>query len=756
MAELAVFTIDVQPVTKRLGDLSRQILENKDALKQMTEGLAGSALEAKKTSQEYLAQQASLKVVEKEYRSLNTVLVNQTAAIKEVATSVKQGVDIRKIETNSIDTNRKLYNSLYGEYVRAGKEQREKMIPTLKALSDELKKQEAAVGDTRRNVGNYAEGFVDAAKELNVFGVSLGGVKKGLDASKQGFQAAGGGVKGFAAALATTGLPLIIMAITQLTSAFEAFKPVADAVESTVVGLKAAFGALITGGSISEAVKQSQALLEVMRNLEDTQGAFNLQTEKNRNEIERLIISSKDRTKTEAQRLADLEKAEALEKQLYDNSVKRNNDLLVQQQSNLKNKFKISDAELKLLAETTGAQALALRDRLEEEKGLTDKELEDYQKTLQDRAKLEGDSAKFFEKAINAKNKIVEKEEAAQEKAAAAQAARQEKIKAENEKRQADIAKLQEEFLLSERQKIEKSFTDKEALIPKSEVKLLAAINAAKKAALDKFDADADAKRTAEFDKNRAEIIAAETALINEQITLNQTLLENELKAVDLSVASEQDKANRKIAIQLDYLNQQLTLAEKLADVDNKRTDLEKANIDKIKLAIEELKQKVTEPTPKISEILGIDEKELGDAAAALGGFQQLVGTIQQTLSAINQQRITDIETQYDTEIENVNRSSLNKEEKEKKIKELERQRAKEKYEIELQAFNTNKALQIVQATIATALAVIQGLQAGFSMGPAGVVLGPVLAAAAGVAGAVQIGIIAAQNHLHLQRLQTV
>ena len=57
-------------------------------------------------------------------------------------------------------------------------------------------------------------------------------------------------------------------------------QPIADAVENGVRALKDAFGALISGGSISEAVKQGQELLGVMRDLEDTENALYIVTGK--------------------------------------------------------------------------------------------------------------------------------------------------------------------------------------------------------------------------------------------------------------------------------------------------------------------------------------------------------------------------------------------------------------------------------------------------------------------------------------------
>lgn len=711
MAEAIVFQIDVQPITGQLASLGKSIEDTKVRFEQLKK-------ENGQYDEQTIATNAALKVMQKEYRSLETVLTNQSAAIGEVVKATSKNLDIKKIESNSIDTNRKLYNSLYGEYVRADKIQREKMIPTIKALSDELKKQESAVGDTRRNVGNYSEGFKDAFTQIS----------SGIPALK-GFQTAQTGVNAALSANPIGGVVTLLFALKEivggnaqvadaLTFAFDGltkcFNFIIDTIVDTVTNFDKLTAAIKnpikfikdfatgTAEAAKEGYEASKALDEFVVSNARTAAAI----KENDLQIQALTKSLKDRTKSEQER------------------IKIANTIADLEIENSKRSKKLAQDEL-------DAEALRLKGR----------------------TKSAEDEAKLIELSSNVKQAAAEVD--------IANSQRQTRINILLEKEQrtaiikekkdssAELLKLQEEFLLSEREKIEKGFDDKAAVITgnsEKEIQLLAAINTAKEAALTKFDTEAEAKRIAAEEKAIADRFAIASKALNEQTALNQTLLENELKAVDLSVASEQDKANRKNEINLKYLEQQLKLAVELANIDNELTDQEIANIEKVKLAITELKQKASEPTPKISEVLGIDEKELSNAASALGGFQQLVSSLSQTFSAINQQRISDIESQYDTEIDNVNRSALNKEEKENKIRELERQKAKEKYQQELSAFNTSKALQIVNATIATALAVIQGLQTGFSIPIVGVGLGPALAAAAGVAGAVQIGIIAAQK----------
>jgi hypothetical protein len=223
------------------------------------------------------------------------------------------------------------------------------------------------------------------------------------------------------------------MGIQSLITVFENFKPVADAVEDSTTALGAAFRAIVTGGSIDDIVNSSMNLLNVLRDLEDTQGAFNISQAKGRAQVDALIIASKDRTKSEEDRLKLIEKAEALERDIFGKANVRNVISIDNQAKALKAKLEISDAELKILAEEDTQRSLALRKRLEDTKGLTDEELKLYQTALLERQSLEGELNKFSEKMINARNKIIEKAEAEAQKAA-------DKRAKEKEKRDKDAA----------------------------------------------------------------------------------------------------------------------------------------------------------------------------------------------------------------------------------------------------------------------------------------------------------------------------
>jgi len=712
-----IFEINVQPIAEQLSALGAQI----DTAKKKYNELKVAQGEYDEST---IKAKSDVTALTKEYRSIETVIVNNTKALYALDKTAQDSLKTRQFEANSIDTNRKLYNSLYNEMVRQ-KQPTKDNIELIKKLSNTLKEQESALGDTRRNVGNYAEGFTQAIGGLKAFGVSTDTITKGLETAKMGFQSAGGGVKGFGMALATTGLPLFIMAFQQLINVFEGFKPIADAVENAVRAVGDAFNALISGGSITQAVKEGQELLEVMRDLEDTEKAYAITSEASRKKVNELITQSKDRAKTEKEKLAIIDEANRVEKKAFDESVKRNEELLKKQMEIFSRKNKLSGEELDLLTKGTSKEALELRTRLERSTAFKEKELEAIQEGLLKRVQLEGDSNILQEKLLNRRNALLEKEDEerakANEKAQARAEKRQEQLERELEKERLakekynqDVDKLTDEFILSEREKLEKSYEQKFELVVG---------NSAKEVAL----------RT-EIEKQKLEALAK----FDEQIEQNKRTLDLELEAVDLSVGTEAEKVARKKEIQLKYLEEQLALTKSFLKEDTQ------ANIDaitKIENAIAKVRQGVAVKDEKatLGSSLGITKQDLGDAQQGLQSIQTAVNAIGSVLSATTEIRLNEIEQQKNAEIQAVEESGLTKIQKEEKIRAIEKKYALEKYEAEKKAFETNKALQIVNAVIAGALGVVSA----FQLGP---IAGAIAAIAIAATTAAQIAVISSQK----------
>lgn len=739
MAEAVIFEVNIQDSLSKLAGLREQLDDIKASQKNLDQAFKEGTIAA----DDYRKTSEALKIVTKnvssEYRSAQRLLEGYTGAQKD-------NIDTTNFANNSVRKNRLLLKQLTEQYNDA-RNPTAAFANQIKTLSDTLKKQESAIGDNRRSVGGYAEGIKQAFGELRIGNVQLSTLQDGLKGATNSFKAAGGGVKGFSAALATTGLPIIIMGIQQLINVFENFKPVADAVEEATTAVSAAFNALISGGNIAEATKQSLALLEVMRDLEDTQEAFNLQQERYRGEIDKLIIQSKDRTKTEEDRQKLLNEAERLEQEIFQKAFKRNETLLNQQKANLLSKSGLSEQELKILAENTNAEAKVfkqIKERFEASKQLTEDDLKAYQASLLERAKLNSQSTKDLEKIVNSRNKLVEKEEEERKKANEKAAQEREKQKAAEEKYRNDIAKLQEEFNLSEREKLEKGFTDKLSQIKgtnDAELVLIANINAAKKLALQKFDEDAKKRREDEQKKIDDEQKAIQAQAFNDAIQFNQKQAELDQQAVDLSVASEEEKAARKRDIQLRALEEQLALTREFLGADGEITKEELQGLQAIELAIQKVRQTAAQPSERtLGEAIGVSPEQQAEINEGLAVISQSVSAIGEVINSAYQVRLNDIEAVKNAEIAAINASGASAEQKTKKVQEAEKKAAMEAYEIQKKQFETNKTIAIIQTVINTAQAVMAQLA-----NPTPYV-GIVLAALAAATGAAQIAVIASQK----------
>jgi hypothetical protein len=629
----------------------------------------------------------------------------------------------------------------------------QKMGARIRALSDELKANESAVGNNARNVGNYTDSIKEALVSISGAVPGLKGFKGGLDGVTNGFKAAGGGVKGFGAALMSLGLPLIIAGVTALIGIFKTFTPIVDAVENAVTGLKAAFGALVSGGNITEAVKQSQALLNVMRDLEDTEKAFSIQAQRMENEVAKLIVQSKDRTKTEQERLAILTRANELEEKYHKASIARVNEALGTAQAKFMSDNKINAAQMKLLAEGTSAQAIALRERLEKNVGVYNaEELIAIQDQIAKKTELDGKSLVLQEKLTNRTNqlldqaaqekqKAVDAEIAATEKANEARQKEQDKKDAiaakelEDAKKQADeLKKIANDFMRSQM-----SDTDRQLLEIGERANVLKAAGV-EEVAITKFIND-EVKKIE--DAARAEKIAKDSEAFTKQIELLGLQEQVEIQAAENSIKNETDLATKKGEIALGYLAQKLAIMQKMAMLDGIATEEEIANLKLVEGEIKRITEGLANPEVKpatLGQMLGLTETDIEDIQLAMEVVDGLLATAMAATQASADNRLAQIDAQSTAEIQAINNSTLSEEQKAAKIKTIEQKAARDKYKIELEQFKIAQALQIAMAIANTATAVMAQLSnptpyAGF-----------VLAALAGVTGAAQIAMIASQQ----------
>jgi hypothetical protein len=374
------------------------------------------------------------------------------------------------------------------------------------------------------------------------------------------------------------------------------------------------------------------------------------------------------------------------------------------------------------------------------------------------------------------------------EKIAAANKAAGEKAAADRKKYNETLVSLDAEFNLSEREKLAKTFTDKSAALKgngEKEIQLREKIEADKQAALLKFDenlAKAEADKTQTRIDNELSIqaqllateqdsltnrlalfensfAAREAALIkqgatevqiekikqaeiqkikdtfaaedfNNQIAALNAQLKLDQDAVDLSTATEAEKQAAKLDIQIKSLEQQLALTAQFAGADGLITQTELQGIQTIQTALEAARKglgEVKTDQPTFGESLGLSDEDVEKAAEAAEAIGSGLNKVQEIVNLGFETQLNNIDKGAQAEIDAVNNSTLNEEQKAARIKEINKKSAQEKYKIAKKQFETDKAFATAQALIGAAQAIIQGFA---QLGPIGGAIAAITTAA--------------------------
>ena len=341
-------------------------------------------------------------------------------------------------------------------------------------LNEKFKAVDKSVGDNNRTVGDYKEQIKSAFSELDIFNGGLSGfIQRSQEAGGTGnllkgtFSNLATGISGATkASLGFIATPLgaviaaIAVVVGVLYSAFKNFTPIMDKVEQGFAAISAVGNVLINsvvglvtgakslsetfsglGSSMKNAAIEAARLKKAQQDLDDAMAGQAIQNAKVQSQIDALIIKSKDRTKSEKERLAALQEAGRIEKENYAQNLK-----------NATEELRIAETSIRQKAGITKAEEVELRKRykndsdfynafkeLAEKRGQNqDEEFKKFQDSMIKYYDIYGQHNKFTERTVNANNKIIEKAEEARqkalEKAAADEEKRRQKAEAEREK----------------------------------------------------------------------------------------------------------------------------------------------------------------------------------------------------------------------------------------------------------------------------------------------------------------------------------
>lgn len=298
------------------GDLEKNQAEISSRINDIRNEQLKLDVSTKENQKTFKENAATLRTLEQQQK------LNQKS-INDLTNAEKVNTDTTNFNNNSIKQNRELLKDLNAEYIRIAKPTKEQ-TDRLKNLTDTLKQQESAIGDNRRNVGNYAESFKGVLS-------TLPGLGKGLEGVSLGFKAI----------TSSNPFGLIFQILQPLIASFLKLEPVTNTISGIFEGFSATINVIVTsvknffdlvssgsgffssfsqafgglGSNIASAAKEGYNLVQALDELEDAQRANqNLIAQTNR-DTAILIAQSKDRTKSEIERIELLKEANRLEEE---------------------------------------------------------------------------------------------------------------------------------------------------------------------------------------------------------------------------------------------------------------------------------------------------------------------------------------------------------------------------------------------------------------------------------------------------------
>lgn len=522
------------------------------------------------------------------------------------------------------------------------------------------------------------------------------------------------------------------------------------------------------GASMKDAANRAMELKKAEQDLENQQILIIESNAKAKRQIDELLLQSKDRTKSEKERMALIDQALKIEEDAYNRKKKIADDEYSQFVEKIAIANNLTDIQKKNLEEQGAAYLI----QLQQTKVITDDEVKAFAEASAKREEILNESIIIREKAINRqnvleekateeKNKRLEKEKEANEKAAEAAAKIAEQKKADAEKVSAAEAKAAEKAAKIAEQKA----------VDAEKVAAAEAAAAEKAEQIRQKQKEADAKAEQEKLERRAEAIAQIAEIEYNRVLSEQKTLEDianvkkEKAAQELAAKLENEKltfkqlqelksslSEEELELELErrgILYEEYLLAEseykaKLVEIDNeynaqieanRQANLQQAydSMQKIIAATGAMGNKrVTIIADSFSKISTINFKELKSYKDTFVAIAEAASGLTSLITAGHDQELMNLEMQKNYELGLVGDNAEAQDA-------INRKYANESAKIKKQQAKDDKNAAIIDATIATAIGIVQALA-----NPGGIA-GIIIAALVGVLGAVQIASISSQ-----------
>lgn len=260
-------------------------------------------------------------------------------------------------------------------------------------------------------------------------------------------------LRGFAVALAATGIGLIVIAVGVLMAYLSKLDPVLDGIEKITAGVAAAFSSLGKAlanldfsnliGGMGEAYDAASKLAEAQQNLQDLQSSQEVANAKASQQYDELILKSKNRTLTEKERIAFINQAQKIEETNFKQRSNLANAELSQAIEAAKIKGELSQQELDNLNRNTIAYATYLLNAGK----INQKEYDAIKKAELGKIDIREEATRRLEKSQNAEDKLADDaEKKAKDRADKKKAADEKALQAfiKNSQNEIDILKAQD------------------------------------------------------------------------------------------------------------------------------------------------------------------------------------------------------------------------------------------------------------------------------------------------------------------------
>lgn len=502
--------------------------------------------------------------------------------------------------------------------------------------------------------GNASKTAAVQAAQMSSTNTVLAATTEGVGVAEQGTTRA---TLGLNIAIGTLLLPItaIVVTLGLIVAVFRTFQPLVDKVERGVAALTATFNVIKytvlavvngakslkeafsgLGGEMSKAAGEAAALTKAQQDLDDAMASQEVATARNRAEINKLNVELKNRTKTEAERLAISDKIISKENADFQQRKKIVDEEIRIARQAIATKAQFSDREKKLLKE----QGDATKELAESRGGNYDKEFEALNKARLKAIALEDENTTNIEKQYNRRDKLADDATAKNE-------ARLAKLQAANEKARASgLRNLQNEIEILKLKAAASNLTTEQQLANAQKV----------------FDLETALakKSTSGSDQTKA--------LLEARQNLSSSILEITAKQIDKEIAQQNRVVAAQKATTAELYDAQSQSAEDLATAQimllDKKTLSEKAYADEVIRINAAKNETLTTIQANFDEaenanrlVAEANRKALDDVA-----FQLKLQDIQDRNATEQEIQVALLQANYDNELALLNESLANKE----------------------------------------------------------------------------------------------